>query len=255
MHTPRKRFGQNFLVDKNIIFKIINSINPKPTETILEIGPGLGALTIPLLELCKTLYAVELDRDVIPILKEATAKVGNLILYEGDVLNFKFEELFSEPKKIRCVGNLPYNISSPLIFHLLKQRQWIFDMHFMLQKEMVQRICATSGTKEYGRISVMVQYYCKTEALFIIKPMAFNPAPKVDSAIIRLTPYETLPIKANDEIKFANLVRDAFNQRRKTISNSLKGIVSVDQLISLGIDPKIRPEQLSVAEFVKMANL
>lgn len=255
MHTPRKRFGQNFLIDKNIIFQIINSINPKPNETLLEIGPGLGALTIPLLEVCKTLYAVELDRDVIPHLKLQAEDVGKLVLYEGDILKFRFDNLFTKPKKIRCVGNLPYNISTPLMFHLLEQRQWIVDMFFMLQKELVDRIVATPGSKDYGRISVMVQYFCKTEKLFGIKPDAFNPAPKVDSAMIRLTPYETLPITANDESKLATLVREAFNQRRKTISNSLKGLLTPGQLLSLDIDPKIRAEQLSVTDFVKMANL
>lgn len=255
MHTPRKRFGQNFLVDKNIIFQIINSINPKPDETLLEIGPGFGALTIPLLEVCKTLYAVELDRDVIPHLKLQAEGVGNLILHEGDILKFRFDDLFAEPKKIRCVGNLPYNISSPLIFHLLAQRQWISDMFFMLQKEMVDRIVAAPGSKDYGRISVMVQYFCKTEKLFGIGPAAFNPPPKVDSAMIRLIPYEILPVTANDEIKFATIVREAFNQRRKTISNSLKGVLTPAQLLSLDIDPKTRAEQLSVTDFVRMANL
>ncbi len=254
MHMPRKRFGQNFLTDKNIIFKIINAVNPKPSETLLEIGPGFGALTLPLLETCKKLYAVELDRDVIPHLKISAESVGELILHEGDVLKFKFQDLFSNLQKIRCIGNLPYNISSPLIFHLLEQREWIYDMHFMLQKEMVNRIVAKPGSKEYGRISVMVQYFCKVEKLFIVKPTAFNPPPKVDSAIIRLKPHEKLPVIADDEKNFADLVRDAFNQRRKTIANSLKKYITSEKLRELDIDPKIRAEELSVADFVRMAN-
>lgn len=253
-HIPRKRFGQNFLVDNHVIFKIINAIAPKETDTLLEIGPGLGALTIPLLEACKKLNAVELDRDVIPLLKASAKDVGELNLFEGDVLKFKFEDLFDELKPIRCVGNLPYNISSPLIFHLLQQRQWIKDMHFMLQKEMVDRIVAKPGSKTYGRISVMVQYFCQVEKLFLVKPTAFNPPPKVDSAIIYLRPYAKLPFKVDDEIKLGVIVRDAFNQRRKTISNSLKKHINSEQLVEMGIDPKTRPEQLSIEQFVRITN-
>lgn len=254
MHIARKRFGQNFLTDKNVIFKIIHLIQPKIGETLLEIGPGFGALTFPLLEICKKLYAIELDRDIIPHLTKKAAELGELILYEGDALKFKFFDLFPTFQKIHCIGNLPYNISTPLIFHLLEQREWITDMHFMLQNEMVDRIIAMPGSKEYGRISVMVQYVCQAEKCLVIKPTAFNPSPKVDSAIIHLKPYTTLPFIANNEKLFAEIVRTAFNQRRKTITNSLKKYLSAKDLLQLNIDHNIRAEALSVADFVKIAN-
>jgi len=261
-HKPRKRFGQNFLKDQQVISRIIKAINPKPGQTVVEIGPGFGALTEPLLFLTKKLYAIELDRDIIPHLKARCEEVGELIIYEADITRFDFsvdlKESRCEKKSLRFVGNLPYNISTQLIFHLLKQKDLIQDMHFMLQKEVVERMVAQPGSKTYGRLSVMVQYYFRAHLLFTIPPTAFDPPPKVNSALVRLEPYDTLPHIAKDESLFAVIVREAFNHRRKTIHNALKDTVDPkvlnNALNKANIDPKWRPEQLSVVEFVALAN-
>ncbi len=253
-HKARKRFGQNFLTDKNIITKLINTISPKDAEFFLEIGPGLGALTLPLLEKTKKLQVIELDRNVIPILAEKAKYKGELNIISADVLKVNFSELFAQHAPIRCVGNLPYNISSPIIFHLLTYRHLFADMHFMLQKEMVDRIVAKPGTKTYGRISVMVQYFCLCEKLFYVPPTAFDPPPKVESAIIYLKPKMVISLPAEDETIFSELVRDAFGQRRKTLGNALKKYFSKEDWDKLQFDSKQRAENLSVDDFVKLTN-
>lgn len=251
---PKKSLGQHFLRDKNIIEKIIQSINPKNTENFIEIGPGYGALTQALLPHVKKIDAIELDRDLIEELKTNCRNLGNLSVHHLDALKLDVNEI-SKNQPIRIAGNLPYQISTPLIFHLIEQIDNIIDMHFMLQKEVVDRITAPPGSKTYGRLSVMVQYYCKCEYLFYVSPNAFNPPPKVDSAILRLIPYEEKPFITNDENKFAIIVRECFNHRRKTIRNTLKEFVSAEKLESININPQLRPEQLSVGDFVNIANI
>lgn len=253
-HRPRKRFGQNFLHDANVIHKIVAAIAPRPNDRVVEIGPGLGALTRPLLEKLGTLDVVELDRDVIPELESACEGAGTLTIHNVDALRFDFAALAPAGEKLRVVGNLPYNISTPLIFHLLEQATHIKDLTFMLQKEVVDRLVATPGTRDFGRLSVMVQYRCRAEPLFIVKPGSFRPAPKVDSAVVRLTPYEAPPYPARDEALFSRLVNQAFTQRRKTLRNALKGFVDAAQLESLGVDPALRAEVLPVETFVTISN-
>jgi len=254
-HQPRKRFGQHFLHDKNIINRIVAAVNPQPDQQIVEIGPGLGALTTVLLPAAKRLQAIELDRDVIPHLQMQCAKLGELIVHQQDVLTTDWATIAGgQLASLRVVGNLPYNISTPLIFQLLEQSAYLIDMHFMLQKEVVDRMIAKPDSADYGRLSVMVQYFCQAESLFKVSPGAFTPPPKVDSAVVRLTPYRQLPFVARDRELFATIVREAFNKRRKTLSNALKGFVNNDQLIAVGISPQARAETLSVAQFVAIAN-
>ena len=252
-HIPRKRFGQHFLHDRGIIDKIVSAIGPQPGERIVEIGPGLGALTCPLLARHGELDVVELDRDVIPRLLENCGDKGELRVHNVDALRFDFAEL-AGAKRIRVVGNLPYNISTPLIFHLLESADRIIDMHFLLQKEVVDRLAAAPGSDDYGRLSVMVQYRCRAESLFRVGPGAFSPPPKVDSAVVRLIPFAELPYPAQDEALFARLVNQAFSKRRKTLRNGLKDLLDADGIEAAGIDPGIRPERVSVEEFVRLAN-
>lgn len=254
-HIPRKRFGQNFLHDQNIIAQIIAAIGPRSSERLIEIGPGQGALTEPLIQHTRKLEVIELDRDLIPRLEKSFANKGELIIHNQDVLKFDFSTLTSEEKSLRIVGNLPYNISTPLLFHLASYQTLIKDMHFMLQKEVVDRICATPGSKDYGRLSVMMQYYCNTEHLFNVPPDAFNPPPKVDSAIIRLIPREKDELSAGDEKVLSTIVQASFAQRRKTLRNNLKKYLSDVQIKSLGIDPGCRSETLKLEEFIDLANL
>lgn len=222
-----------------------------PSQHLVEIGPGQGALTLPVLEKCGAMDVIELDRDLIPILKAHCEKHGQLTVHSADALNFDFGTL---PHPMRIIGNLPYNISTPLIFHLLTFTNKITDMHFMLQKEVVDRMAAQKGDKDYGRLSIMVQYRCRVTALFDVPPEAFQPPPKVDSKIVRIEPYQELPYKAVDEKRFAELVRQAFTQRRKTLRNGLKKLVSNDVWASSSIDPTLRPEQLSVMDYVALSN-
>jgi len=265
-HQARKRFGQNFLHDQGIIRHIVACIRPKPEQKIVEIGPGLGAITEHLLASAGHLDVVELDRDLLPHLRISFASYGdNLRIHEADALQFDFSSLnvatldTKEQTKgkqlLRIVGNLPYNISTPLIFHLLSYTDLIEDMHFMLQKEVVLRLAAGAGTNNYGRLSIMAQYFCRVDNLFEVPPEAFDPRPKVDSAIVRMAPYSQLPHTAHDFKHFEQLVKSGFAQRRKTLRNNLKGIADDQQLQSLGIDPSIRPERLTVAEFVAISNL
>jgi len=255
MFQARKRFGQNFLQDQNIIQKIIRVIGIKPGDRLVEIGPGLGALTELILEAAGELDVIEIDRDVIPRLEEHCAHLGDLRIHNVDALKFDLRSLSTEPHSLRVIGNLPYNISTPLTFHLLKSAVLIKDMHLMYQKEVAERMVAERRSKDYGRLSVMVQYFCKVEKLFEISPQAFRPVPKVDSAVVRLTPYDEPKFKAASAENFERVVRQAFGQRRKTLRNSLKGLVDGEMLDGLGIDPKKRAEELSVENFVQIANL
>jgi 16S rRNA (adenine1518-N6/adenine1519-N6)-dimethyltransferase len=251
-HRPRKRFGQHFLHDPHVIGKIIGAVAPKPGETLVEIGPGLGAITLPLLEQAGSLTAVELDRDVIPLLEAAAAPKGNLRIVQGDALEVALAPLAPAGGKLRLVGNLPYNVSTPLLFHFLEQADCVQDMHFMLQKEVVQRMAAKPGGKEYGRLTVMLASRCKVEPLFNIGPGAFRPPPKVDSAFVRLIPYTTPPFTIADRTRYAMVVTQAFSHRRKTLKNAVAGLVDEADIIAAGLDPKARPETLSAADFARL---
>lgn len=255
MHKARKRFGQNFLHDERVIHKIIRSINPQKSDLMVEIGPGQGALTEELLAGCDGhLHVVELDRDLIPILRTKFFSATDLQIHESDALKFDFSEL-TEKGQLRVVGNLPYNISTPLMFHLISFGTLIKDMHFMLQKEVVERICAEPGNSAFGRLTVMMQYHCEAENLFTVGPEAFNPAPKVESAIIRLVPRHSHKIKVNNDLHFSDFVRQSFGQRRKTLRNNLKGWLTAEQIEAAGIDPGVRPERVSVDQFVTLTNI
>ena len=254
-HKARKRFGQNFLHDPQVIQNIIQSIAPKQDQLIAEIGPGLGALTESLASSGCQLKLIELDRDLIAKLETHYANASNVEIHPGDALKFDFFSLSSAPHSLRLVGNLPYNISTPLIFHLIDHVDIIQDMHFMLQKEVVERLAAKPSNKNFGRLSVMVQYFCEVENLFTVGPGAFNPAPKVDSAIVRLQPRKTKTLVAKDIKKLEILVKKAFTQRRKTLRNNLKTLLSSEQIKSLNIDPGARAETLSTDQYVTLANL
>ncbi len=249
-HIPRKRFGQNFLSDPDIIRACISAIAPKPDDLMVEIGPGLGALTHPLLDTLQHLHAVELDRDIVSWM-QGHYPAGKITIHNQDALKFQFAAL---GEHLRVVGNLPYNISTPILFHLLENVRHITDMHFMLQKEVVERMVAAPSTPEYGRLSVMLQYRLHMEYLFTVPPEAFDPAPKVESAFVRAVPHAVLPHVANDEKKFAGIVAAAFSQRRKTLRNTLKGLLDDAGFAALGIDSQLRAENLSVAQFVAIAN-
>lgn len=253
-HQARKRFGQNFLHDPGVIERIVRSISPRADDAMVEIGPGLGALTEEILAVNPHLQVVELDRDLIPVLRTKFFNYPDFRIHEADALRFDFSSLVTDGKPLRIVGNLPYNISTPLIFHLLSQSGVVRDMHFMLQKEVVQRMAAGPGENNYGRLGIMTQYFCKVQPLFEVGPGAFKPAPKVDSAIVRLVPHETLPHPAKDHKTLQVVVRTAFNARRKTLRKALGTLVSAEQLQSLGINDGLRPENLSLADFVAIAD-
>ncbi len=253
VHRARKRFGQHFLHDQNIIRKMIDAINPQVGDRLVEIGPGQGALTLPLLQRCKHLTAIELDHDLIPLLQLQADAMGDLNLINMDILKMDLTSL-SLPSPLRIVGNLPYNISTPLMFHLLKYRKLIKDMHFMVQKEVAERIAAQPDNKNYGRLSVMLQYHCRCDALFDVPPGCFSPPPKVDSAVIRLTPHAENPFEDVDTSILQQVLLSAFGQRRKTIANSLRKLIDKSTLLSLDLNPKLRAENLSVADFVAISN-
>lgn len=255
IHKARKRFGQNFLIDHNVIFKIIDSINAQKGEHWVEIGPGLGAITEPLLAQDISLDVIELDRNLVRLLKHKFRENNKLTLHSADVLNFNFFLLPKKGEKLRIVGNLPYNISTTLLFYLLNSINFIEDMHFMLQKEIVERICAKPGSKIYGRLTVMMQLFCKTELVFYVLPESFNPIPKVTSAMIRLIPHQKLALEAKNLKYFSDLVTSAFSQRRKTIQNSLKKLITKKQIISVGINPKLRAESITLAQFIQLSML
>lgn len=254
-HQAKKRFGQNFLIDDMIIERIVDSIKPQRDDNIIEIGPGLGAITRLLLQRTDALNVIELDRDVIPKLLYNCRNEGTPVIHEMDVLKFDFHAFrinSASQKKLRVVGNLPYNISTPVLFLLLDNREDVQDMHFMLQKEVVERIAAHPGNRIYGRLSVMIQTYFKVTPLFLVPPTAFDPPPKVESAILRLVPDDTFSRSINDPIAYEDLVRQAFSQRRKTLKNNLKNLCSADVIIAAGIDPGQRSEELSIADFLKL---
>ena len=253
-HKPRKRFGQNFLHDKMVIQRIVNSINPRQGDHIVEIGPGEGALTELVLDRIGAMDVVELDRDLIPLLKIRFVLQEDLNIHQADALKFDFCQLQAGDKKIRIIGNLPYNISTPLLFHLFDSNHCIQDMHFMLQKEVVDRIVANPGDSAYGRLGIMMQYFCRSEYVFTVKPGAFRPAPKVNSAIVRLIPHEKPPVDIDNFDEFSKLVNFSFTQRRKTLRNILKGKLDATQIEALGIEPTIRPERLSLEDFTKISN-
>jgi len=253
-HRARKRFGQNFLHDEAIISRIVHAIAPTAGEYLLEIGPGQGALTTELVESGARLDAVELDRDLIAPLLLRFGHQPNFTLHQADALSFELAKVGNEQSKLRVVGNLPYNISTPLIFHLLSSVHLIRDMHFMLQKEVVERLAAEPGNGDWGRLSVMVQYYCEAEYLFTVPPSAFRPQPKVESAIVRLTPHSQLPHPAKDVRLLERLLREAFGQRRKMLRSSLSRLLNVDAIEAAGIDATLRPEQLGLESFVRLAD-
>ncbi|MDI9818052.1 MULTISPECIES: 16S rRNA (adenine(1518)-N(6)/adenine(1519)-N(6))-dimethyltransferase RsmA [unclassified Legionella] len=248
-HHPRKRFGQNFLQDEHLIDKILTVLNPREEDKVIEIGPGLGALTIPLLKRLRRLVAIEIDKDLHRHLQAISAS-EKLDLVAADALTIDFSQW---GKHLRIIGNLPYNISTPLLFHLLGYAGFIQDMHFMLQKEVVLRLNAQPGTKAYGRLSVMIQYFCEVDYLFDVPPEAFYPRPQVDSAIVRLTPYQVSPYPEVEVGVLERLLAQAFSMRRKTLANNLKPLLSAAQLTDLGIDPGSRPEQIAVKDYVRIA--
>ena len=251
-HTARKRFGQNFLHDPGVIDRIVRLIAPKPGDALVEIGPGLGALTRPLLERLGRLRVIEIDRDVIPHLRTACNDSPALEIVQADALKVDYAALAPTDGKLRVVGNLPYNISTPLLFHLLQFAERISDMHFMLQKEVVDRICAAPGDEDYGRLSVSLAARCEATSLLTVGPGAFRPAPQVHSAVVRLVPRPH-PAEIRDWAAFDRVVAAAFSQRRKTLSNSLKGVVTADKMLECGIDPGLRAERLDVAAFARLA--
>ena len=252
-HTARKRFGQNFLFDEYVIDQIVSAIGPKTGENLVEIGPGLGALTEPVAELVDKLTVIELDRDLAKRLREHPFIQDKLNIVEQDALKFDFSSL-TEAGPMRVFGNLPYNISTPLMFHLFSFSEHIYDMHFMLQLEVVKRLCATHNDSLYGKLSVMARYYCEATPVVMVPPSAFKPAPKVDSAVVRLLPHKTPPVDLHSVRSLEEVVGTAFNQRRKTIRNSLKNLISEDSLNALDIDAERRAQTLSLEEFASIAN-
>ena len=253
-HRARKRFGQNFLSDPNIIRRIIDAIRPQAGETMVEIGPGLGAMTAPLIERLGHLHVVEIDRDLIARLHERYTP-EQLTVHEGDALKFDFGSLCTDGERsLRIVGNLPYNISTPILFHLAGFADQVRDMTFMLQKEVVMRMVAEPGTEEYGRLSVMLQYRFRMGRMFDVPPGAFRPAPKVMSSIVRMAPLPREQLGAQDEALLGQIVTAAFGQRRKTLKNTLREFMGDADFDALGIDAGLRGEKLSVAQFVAIAN-
>lgn len=251
----RKRFGQHFLHDPGVIGRIVRAVAPRPGEALVEIGPGRGALTGPLLATGVTLTAVEIDRDLVPRLAAQFGAGGQLTLHQADALQFDFAALaHTLGAPLRLVGNLPYNISTPLLFHLLAQRAQIADMHFMLQQEVVQRMAAAPGGKDYGRLTVMLAAHCTVEPLFRVPAGAFTPPPKVDSAVVRLLPHTTPPFQVDAPDLFAALVAAAFTQRRKTLRNALREWLPAEAIAACEVDPATRPERVSPARFARLAN-
>ena len=252
---PTKSLGQNFVIDSNTCQKIVRLAGITSSDHVVEIGPGLGALTQPLLKKLNHLHVVEIDRDIISWMESFYPK-DKITIHNSDALKFNFAELakLSPANNIRVTGNLPYNISTPILFHLLSNIDNIIDMHFMLQKEVVERMVAAPSTSEYGRLSVMLQYKLKMDYLITVPPEAFDPAPKVESAFVRCVPHAALPFPAKDEALFAKIVTAAFGQRRKTLRNTLKAYLDDAGFNEMGIDSQLRAENLSVAQFVSIAN-
>ena len=254
-HKPRKRFGQNFLHDQNVLAQMVQAINPTSGEHLVEIGPGEGALTIPLLTLHGKLTAIELDRDLAPALKKKCQPTGQLQLFQGDAMKFDYARLASTTDKIRIIGNLPYNISTPILFHLSNHASIIEDMHVLLQKEVANRITATPGNKQYGRLSVMMQVIFNATHLFNVEPDAFRPPPKVQSTFIRLSPHQQPVVQLKHKENLSHVVSAAFSQRRKTLRNSLQTLLDTRQIKQADIDPTRRAETLTLQEFSRLANM
>jgi 16S rRNA (adenine1518-N6/adenine1519-N6)-dimethyltransferase len=252
-HRHKKSLGQHFLADERVVERIVKAIAPQPGEHLVEIGPGAGALSFPLLRRHGQLTVIEFDRDLVAPLQHAAAGLGDLRIVNADVLAVDLHAL-AAGRRLRMVGNLPYNISSPILFHMLAHAAVVVDMHFMLQKEVVDRMAAAPGGKAYGRLSVMLQASCEVEALFVVPPDAFRPPPRVDSAVVRLRPRPQAEVGIVDPRGFADLVRQAFGQRRKTLRNALSGRVDAPGLEAAGIDPGARAETIAVADFVRLAN-
>ncbi|WP_343585540.1 16S rRNA (adenine(1518)-N(6)/adenine(1519)-N(6))-dimethyltransferase RsmA [Herbaspirillum sp.] len=252
-HIPRKRFGQNFLTDDAVLYDIIRSIDPQPDDAMVEIGPGLAAMTSLLLDSLRHLHVVELDRDLVERLNKRFDP-ARLTVHSADALKFDFGSIPVPPgQKLRVVGNLPYNISSPLLFHLASIAPQVRDQHFMLQKEVVERMVAEPGGKDYGRLSVMLQWRYHMELLFVVPPTAFDPPPKVDSAIVRMIPLAQ-PMPCEEKL-LEQVVTKAFSQRRKVIRNCVAGLFTEDELRQAGVNPQARPETVPVEQFVALANL
>ncbi|GLP97343.1 16S rRNA (adenine(1518)-N(6)/adenine(1519)-N(6))-dimethyltransferase RsmA [Paraferrimonas sedimenticola] len=254
-HHARKRFGQNFLNDDAIIGRIVAAISPDNDHTMVEIGPGLGAITEPVAEKIDCLNVVELDKDLVARLTSHPFLGPKLNIHQGDALKFDFGQLVEEGKSMKVFGNLPYNISTPLMFHLFEYAEHIENMHFMLQKEVVLRLSAAPGTKAYGRLTVMAQYHCQVIPVLEVPPGSFVPPPKVDSAVVRLVPYKDNPHPCQDLAKLHHVTSTAFNMRRKTLRNNLKKLFSDEDFTQLGVDATLRPEQITVAQYVALANL
>ena len=250
-HRPRKRFSQNFLVDPNTIERIVTMVAPLAGERVVEIGPGRGAITELLVQQVDDLVVIEIDRDLVA---QLATRFAGLRIITADALRVRYDDLFEGSERFRVVGNLPYNISTPLLFHLMAFARHIEDAHFMLQEEVVDRITAAPGEKAWGRLGVMIQYHCKVERLFSVSPEAFTPKPQVRSRILRLEPHRELPFKAHSWKLFDQVVRAAFSQRRKTLRNALKSVPGIELLPDLGIDFSARPETLSVEDFVHIGN-
>ncbi len=259
-HTARKRFGQNFLHDESVIQNIVAAIYPQKDQFLVEIGPGLGALTEPVAERVDRLTVIELDRDLAERLRHHPFLHQKLNVIESDAMQFDFARLYTDEKlaeknqKLRVFGNLPYNISTPLMFHLFGYHNVIQDMHFMLQKEVVKRLCAAPNNKAYGRLTIMAQYFCQVMPVLEVPPSAFKPAPKVDSAVVRLVPHQTLPHPVKDLYWLNRVCSQAFNQRRKTLRNALSALFSPENLTALSIDLNARAENLSIADYVRLAD-
>lgn len=250
----RKRFGQNYLLDHGVIHQIIAAIGPQCDDHIVEIGPGGAALTSQLVKAVNKMEAIEIDRDLFASLTKMFAENNNITLHLGDALRFDFQQLCTSEKPLRIVGNLPYNIATPLLFHLATHKDCIKDLHFMLQKEVAERLAAGPGSHQYGRLSVTMQYRFQIIRLFDVAPEAFSPVPKVDSAFVRLLPQPTPPVFVKNITTFEKIVAQAFAQRRKTLRNTLRDTLSKDDLQALGIDPSARAETLGLEEFAKMSN-
>lgn len=251
---PKKNLGQHFLTDQDIISKIVLAVKPLAGDFLVEIGPGQGAITFPLLKKHGALTVIEFDRDLITPLMESAEGMGDLTIIHKDVLKVDFTKLATDRPAIRLVGNLPYNISTPILFHVLEHAPVVRDMHFMLQKEVIDRMAAEPGSKVYGRLTVMLQARCEVTPLFNVPPHAFRPPPKVDSAVVRLVPLAADKIHIKDAVLFENLVRDAFGQRRKTIRNAMQALATSDDIEAVGLRPDARAEQLPVTDFIKLAN-
>lgn len=255
-HFARKRFGQNFLNDENVIENIVAAIQPKKDQALVEIGPGLAALTLPVSQYVDHLTVIEIDRDLATRLLENPFLKDKINVIQQDAMTVDFTALANQMNQpLRVFGNLPYNISTPLMFHLFQFTHAISDMHFMLQKEVVNRLVAAPNSKAYGRLSVMAQYYCQIIPVLEVPPYAFKPAPKVDSAVVKLIPHKSLPHPVNDVHALSRITTEAFNQRRKTIRNSLSNIFSAESLTNLGIDLDARAENLSVEQYCQLANV